>query len=188
MLRRRVLDLYSAPPSDDAVGADGFVFQELLEDAFASAPFCRPRLELFRRHLNQGFVAHGFIADDGALAFYMWFCLGHQISWAPWALGARIAVPSESGYIFDCKTDEPHRNKGLYKAALKEGRRLYREAKCETVLIDVEPANAPAVRAIKAAGFQKQTRIEVAKLGPLYRTTQDKKSRYSLGRCSYILD
>jgi len=188
MFRQRILELYSSAPISNQASFDGFVFRKLAEKELVEAEFCRPRLKLFRDRMSQGFDVFGYVSDEGTLAYYMWLCLGRKINWAPWALGAQIEVPSSSGYIFDCKTDTPYRNKGLYKAALKEGRRLCYQANCEMALIDVVPSNEPAVRAIKAAGFQMKSRIAVTKFGPLYKTTQDNKSRYSLGHCSYILD
>ncbi len=186
MFKRRSLDVYSATPSSGRVKVDGFELSSLEAGHFAAAEFCRPRLELFRRRLAEGFAAHGLLTSDGKLACYMWLSFADDLGWAPWALGARIVLPAMSGYIFDCKTAPKHRNKGLYTAALKHARWLSHKAHCKKVLIDVEPNNAPAVRAITAAGFEKVGATEVTRFGPVFLTTRGQDSHLGWKRADYV--
>ena len=185
MLKRRSLDVYAATPAKKKTAVAGFQFEELTEKHFAEADFCQPRLALFRNRLEDGFAAHGLIASNGQLAYYMWLTFADGEGWAPWALGARIDLPEASGYIFDCKTAPEYRNKGLYSAALKYARWLCDRRGCSKVLIDVEPSNAPAVKAIKNAGFKKRATTEIVKLGPIYRTIGDSESSFGWKRASY---
>jgi len=184
-LRRRSLDVYSAAPNSERVSVDGYEFAALSADYFASAEFCKPRLSLFRERLTEGFAAHGLLTSDGELAYYMWLSFWSDKGWAPWALGARISLPESSGYIFDCKTAPEHRNKGLYTFALKHARRLCQEVQCEKVLIDVEPHNDPAIRAIRRAGFNKVGNIDVTKFGPVFKCDRESQTTIGWGSCRY---
>jgi len=185
MLKRRLLDVYSAAPARQRVDVDGYEFAELLDRHFESAEFCRPRLSLFRERLAEGFAAYGLLTADGELAYYMWLSYGDGKGWAPWTLGARINLPASSGYIFDCKTAPEHRNKGLYSAALKHARWLCHKSGCEKVLIDVEPQNEPAVKAIKNAGFKMLATTKVARFGPIVRTKSGTEGSFGWKQAAY---
>ena len=185
MLKRRALDVYSAKPNSRRIKIEGYAFAPLAAEHFASAEFCSARLGLFRRRLDDGFAAHGLLTPGGALAYYMWLSVGSEQGWAPWALGARINLPSDAGYIFDCKTAPDHRNKGLYTSALKHARWLCHQAQCKRVLIDVEPLNEAAVKAINSAGFREVGAIKVTRLGPLVRTVQGSDTSFGWKRAPY---
>lgn len=187
MFRQRQLDVYCAKPLARTTGIKGYSFASLDIRQFEAAEFCRPRLELFRQRLIDGFDAYGLLTKKNELAYYMWLAFANRQGWAPWALGAHIDLPASSGYIFDCKTVPEHRNRGLYKAALKNARWLCQKAGgCKTVLIDVEPHNEPAVRAIKSAGFSKVATTEVRRFGPLVQTSSNSKSKLGWKRADYV--
>jgi hypothetical protein len=185
MIRRRQLDVYSAKPLKRPTSVKGYSFARLNEVHFEESEFCKPRLDLFRSRLAEGFEAHGLVTPEGQLAYYMWLSFGNDKGWAPWAFTARISLSASSGYIFDCKTDPEHRRRGLYTSALKHARWLCYRAHCNEVLIDVEPLNNPAVRAIKSASFAKRARLEVTKMGPITKVNRESDVRFSLGRYYY---
>jgi len=185
MFKRRLLDVYSATPNSMSVSIAGYNFAQLTARHFDAAEFCQPRLKLFQQRLAEGFAAHGLLTPDSELAYYMWLSFWNDKGWAPWALGARIMLPETSGYIFDCKTAPQHRNRGLYTASLSYARWLCHEAKCKKVLVDVEPLNEPAVRAIKSAGFKKAGATEITKLGPVVRTIHGSDTSFGWKRAAY---
>ena len=186
MIRRRQLDIYAAKPLNRTLSSvKGYEFVRLDAAHFEKADFCEPRLGLFRSRLADGFEAHGLITPDGELAYYMWLSFGRDQGRAPWAFTAEINLPASSGYIFDCKTAPEHRRKGLYTAALKYARALCHKAGCERVLIDVEPVNAPAVKAIASAGFTKKDSLAITKFGPVMRLESGGASQFGWKRFAY---
>ena len=185
MFRQRKLDVYSAKPLARSIQMRGYSFGALGLKQFEDAEFCRPRLNIFEQRLIDGFKAYGLLTKEYQLAYYMWVSFADQQGWAPWAFGARIELPALSGYIFDCKTAPEHRNKGLYTAALKYARWLCQEAGCKKVLIDVEPHNEPAVRAIRNAGFSRAATTEIRRYGPLIQTSANSRSSFGWRRAEY---
>ncbi|MEL6747842.1 MAG: GNAT family N-acetyltransferase [Pseudomonadota bacterium] len=132
------------------------------------------RLDKFSTRLDSGLVCAGFLQDSQVVA-YIWFAnpVLTSTEYAPWAVGAKLRVPSSTVYIFDCRTHPDFTGRGLYSAALTACMRMARDKDVPFAAMECAPHNVPSVRGMRNAGFRHQGNLTVSRIGPLIQVQRD---------------
>jgi hypothetical protein len=143
-------------PSETAAAPAGYVFQELAGVDLEQCELARQRgrLARFRDRLEQGYRCAGFRGPEGQVVSYIWIARssGEPASVRIWR-DARVSVPQNDVFFWDCRTAPAHTGRGLYRSALRiSGACLAREG-ARHAWIETEPDNLSSRRGIAAAGF-----------------------------------
>lgn len=130
------------------------------------------RATTFEHRLSENHFAAGFIDPTDGVVSYLW-ASGPAIGsgQAPFEQGLHIRIPDGAVYIWDCRTDPRHRQRGLYRAGLAELLRWAAGIGAERAYIISDVANDVSSRAILDAGFDALSSMSLNRFGPLVLVT-----------------
>lgn len=140
------------PASDVA----GYEFRELDGHSFASDQIFRAagRRDRFRKRHGGIHRCFGYTEGRGAVASYLWLTTamdgGATVPWEK----LELELPPGTGYIWDCRTHEDHRGKGLYRSGLRNCIEIALSQGSREVYIYVSHDNIPSRRGVRSAGFR----------------------------------
>lgn len=128
------------------------------------SPMLKARASRYGLRLQDGHALFA-VTDAGRVAAYLWASgAGAEV---PLGLGVSFVVPDDMVYVWDCRTDPASQGRGFYRRGLEALRRRY-AGRCRRCLVAAEWANAPAIRAMRAAGFEERSlSYRILRLGPL---------------------
>jgi len=160
LVRRRRYRFFSAPVGlslDASFG--GYEFRELAAADFQSTGFFQQqgRARRFVARLDDGHRCFGFVDGSNAVA-YFWLT---REGVAPLSFDLGLTLPPDGAYVWDCRTDQGHARRGLYREGLLRMRALHRFG---SVWISCERDNVASVKGIEGAGFAGRFEVELAKV------------------------
>lgn len=140
----------------------------------ARSPVFAGRTARFHRRLRDGHALIG-CRVDGRIVCYLWLTCGDRE--VPLGFGVSFLVPRGTSYVWDCRTDPAYQGRGLYRQGLLAAR-AWPAGRGGDFLIAVEWSNAPAIRAMRGAGFAATLcRYRLLRLGPFGLYVKDGRLR-----------
>lgn len=119
------------------------------------------RRPTFIARLRAGHLCHGHINAEGGVASYQWVSDGPAV--APFEAGLYLKVPTARRYIWDCRTIDGARGRGLYRHALQM---LAAETAAEKWIVCAADNEASA-RGIRNADYRRTGQLHLYRIGPL---------------------
>ncbi len=137
---------------------ESYEFRELgAADFRRGGVFCeKGRARRFEDRIVEGHRCYGFVAA-GSTAAYFWCTTGAT---APLAFDLALAVQPEAAYVWDCRTEQGHARRGLYREGLLRMREL---APAGGVWISCERGNVASRKGISRAGFAERFELDLVR-------------------------
>ncbi len=150
--RRKTIRVFanSGPVVPIEAQTEGLTFRRLQEEDFSkSRVFAeKGRRDKFLRRLHEGHVCAGFVDEAGGTVSYVWL----SRHWAPFELGLVLRLEGGEVYLWDCRTVEAYRGRGLYRQGLRLALATF-APKMHRAWIVCEAHNVASIKGISAAGF-----------------------------------
>ena len=116
------------------------------------------RYNFFKERIKDGHEAFGWIYKEEVVG-YLWLSGQKNTLMCPFEAGTKLSLNKNQIYIWDCRTQEQHRRKKLFKAALINIAEN-KMSNCD-VLIATRGENEYSKRAILGAGFEKILEVKL---------------------------
>jgi hypothetical protein len=114
------------------------------------SPIMDNRYDVIERRRGQGHEIFGY-EENGIIVAYFW--VTRAGNYVPIVFNSKFMVPPKSIYIWDCRTHETHRNKGIFAAGVRS---LSTMQWAENILIAANSDNNASNKAIKNVGFRER--------------------------------
>ncbi|HSK21604.1 MAG TPA: GNAT family N-acetyltransferase [Egicoccus sp.] len=144
----------------------GYRLDEIASNGFDDDPLLARRGQRFRERLGGPHRLFRYTDEHGTTAAYAWLTEGPAT--APLGSHVRLRVPEGIAYVWDCRTADDHRGRGLYTALVAGLAAGAAEHGSGTAMICCDPDNEASRRGILAAGFGPWQTVDVYRLGPLH--------------------
>ena len=159
-----VLLAFDGSSSREQPECPGFDFVKLGSDALDDPIFAEnDRRKRFQERLSQSHTIHG-LTQAGRVAAYFWLSRGSEV---PFSAGINVAIPPDTGYIWDCRTAAAFQRRGLYTFGLTRMIGYCRSKGSNRIIIASEKANSASLAGIAKAGFAYSHAWHTFRLGPL---------------------
>jgi hypothetical protein len=134
------------------VDGEKIILHELTElDADPQvSPIMDDRYDVIKLRKKQGHEIFGYELG-GVIVAYFWVTKAGNF--APVVFNSKFKIPSNSIYIWDCKTHDMHRNKGIFAAGIRS---ISSMGWAENIMIGANSDNLPSNKAIKNVGFKEK--------------------------------
>jgi len=131
------------------IDGEKIVLHELTElDADPQvSPIMDDRYDVIKQRRRQGHEIFGY-EKDGIIVAYFWVTKTGNLT--PIVYNLKFKVPSNSIYIWDCRTHDKYRNKGIFAAGIRS---ISAMNLAENILIAANSDNHASNKAIKNVGF-----------------------------------
>lgn len=177
----RLVFLSMSYPAMIADDIPGLVFRELTNEDLDRGEIFQDkgRRERFAERLSEGHLFFGLVDQAGQVVNYLWLCLPG--SGTPndlvWALGSRLRIRDDSGFIFDCRTHRDWRGRGLYTFGLGKALQVCSGTGANLAFIDCGADNVASRRGIEKAGFTRIGQLSIVRLGSMFAVLAGKSPR-----------
>lgn len=149
------------PPPPPAL--ESYTYRALDQADFKRDPLFaeKDRRPDFHTRLHAGHRCYGHVFSDGTVASYQWVSDGSVV--VPFEAGFRLHIPAARRYIWDCRTVDKARGRGLYRHALQI---LAAETTAEKWIVCAADNEASA-SGIRKANYLEAGRLHLWRIGPL---------------------
>ncbi len=166
-LDRTFLYQRSEAPAQRACANDNLELRPLLPSELSQVAALGPfDLDEGARRFERGDACFG-VWIDGALVHYSWVQTSgtHTISSA----GIEVSIGDGDLWIYNCRTSEAHRGRGIYTRALHHIASTALLDGATSVSIYAAESNVASQRGIERAGFRLVSTLRALRLGPSVR-------------------
>ena len=140
-----------------------FMFRELVPDDLSKhAVFkVKNRRERYLNHLKNGHRCFGFENDRGDIVSYFWVTIGanNQPMRVPTFWDSPWLFRDDEAYIWDCRTIDAYRRRGLYREGIKRLVSFCQQQDVMNVIMSCDASNPASQAGITSVGFTYYGRV-----------------------------
>lgn len=138
------------------------------------------RSQRFALRVSEGHQCFGY-RDGSEVVCYLWTTSGQHV---PLPFGMSLTIPTDEVHVWDCRTRETHRRRGLYRRGLLSARGAFPSSRILRIIS--HKGNLASETAILGAGFVPQYRLRLQQVGFLKFAAQAKVGERIFSRPRWV--